>query len=141
MLVLLSTISSFLDNDISFGVFSLVVFLLGCIYYFLFPSILAKTAYQRFSNQNNGESVYVKVSVDTKNIVVENKELKSKDTYSLDSIKRIRKNKDILCIYTKDKVAILFANNGFTKGDKEQLYSLIETAKIKKCNWYFTKNN
>ena len=44
LLVLLSTISSFLDNDISFGVFSLVVFLLGCIYYFLFPSILAKTA-------------------------------------------------------------------------------------------------
>lgn len=134
LLVLLSTVSSFLDNDISFGIFSLVVFILGCIYYFLFPTILAKTAYKTFSRQSDGKDVHVRVSVTAKEITVENIELKNKDTYSLESVKKVRRNKEIFCLYTKEKVAILFANEGFAKGNKETLYSLIEDAKSKKSN-------
>ena len=133
-LVLFSAVSSFLDNDLSFGIFSLVIFVFGCIYYFFFPIFLAKKAYQTFTIQSGGKDVRIRVSVTSKEIVVENIELKRKDTYSLEIVKSVRKNKDVFCLYTKEKVAILFANKGFVKGDKEVLYSLIEDVKNNKCN-------
>lgn len=134
LLVLLSTVSSFLDNDIFFAVFGLTIFLLGCIYYFLFPIILAKTAYKAFIKQSNGEDIHVRVSVTADDIVVENIELKNKVTYSLESVKKVRSNKEVFCLYTNEKVAVLFTNDGFVKGDKEMLYSLIGEAKSKKSN-------
>ena len=66
ILVLLSTISSFLDKDISFGIFSLVVFLLGCIYYFFFPNILATMSYRRLLTKNNNQEMHIKVTVNEK---------------------------------------------------------------------------
>ena len=71
-----STISSFLENDISFGVFSLFIFVLGCLYYFLLPLLLAKTAYKRFLAQVGDKDIHVKVSVDSKNIIIEYKGIK-----------------------------------------------------------------
>lgn len=76
LLVLISTISSFLENDISFGVFSLFIFVLGCLYYFLLPLLLAKTAYKRFLAQVGDKDIHVKVSVDSKNIIIEYKGIK-----------------------------------------------------------------
>ena len=76
LLVLISTISSFLENDISFGVFSLFIFVLGCLYYFLLPLILSKTAYKRFLAQVGDKDIHVKVSVDSKNIIIEYKGIK-----------------------------------------------------------------
>lgn len=129
VLVLLSCISSFLEHDTSFGIFSLVIFLLGCVYYFLFPTILAKSAYKSFARQNYGADIHVRVSVNSKKIIVENIELKRKDIYPLESIKSIRRRKDIFCLYMKEKSAVLFSNDGFVQGDIKTLYSLIEKAK------------
>lgn len=129
LLVLISTISSFLENDISFGVFSLFIFVLGCLYYFLLPLLLAKTAYKRFLAQVGAKDIHVKVSVDSKNIIIEYKGIKKREVYSLDSVKKIRYVKDAFCLYTKDKVAILFVNDGFVEGDKELLHSFLGTVK------------
>ena len=117
LLVLISTISSFLENDISFGVFSLFIFVLGCLYYFLLPLLLAKTAYKRFLAQVGDKDIHVKVSVDSKNIIIEYKGIKKREVYYLDSVKKIRYVKDAFCLYTKDNVAILFVNDGFVDGD------------------------
>ena len=129
LLVLISTISSFLENDISFGVFSLFIFVLGCLYSFLLPLLLAKTAYKRFLAQVGDKDIHVKVSVDSKNIIIEYKGIKKREVYSLDSVKKIRYVKDAFCLYTKDKVAILFVNDGFVEGDKELLHSFLGNVK------------
>lgn len=129
LLVLISTISSFLENDISFGVFSLFIFVLGCLYYFLLPLLLAKIAYKRFLAQVGDKDIHVKVSVDSKNIIIEYKGIKKREVYSLDSVKKIRCVKDAFCLYTKDKVAILFVNDGFVEGDKELLHSFLGNVK------------
>lgn len=134
LLVLISTVSSFLENDISFGVFSLFIFMLGCLYYFLLPLLLAKTAYKKFLAQSGDKDVYVKVSIDSKDIIVEYKNFKKKEIYSLDSVKKIRCSKGAFCLYTKEKVAILLMDDGFVKGDKQLLYSFLESTKNKKCN-------
>lgn len=123
MLVLLSTISSFLDKDISFGIFSLVVFLLGCIYYFFFPNILASISYRRLLTKNNNQEMHIKVTVNEKEIFVENNLSKQKDKYLLEDIKKVRKKKDIICMLTKEKVGILLAKEGFKTGDIDVLFS------------------
>lgn len=132
MLVLLSTISSFLDKDISFGVFSLVVFLLGCIYYFFFPNILATISYRRLFTKNNNQEMHVKVTVNEKEIIVENNLSKQKDKYLLEDIKKVRKKKDIICMLTKEKVGILLAKEGFKTGDIDVLFSILANAKSSK---------
>lgn len=129
LLVLISTISSFLENDISFGIFSLFIFVLGCLYYFLLPLLLAKTAYKRFLAQVGDKDIHVKVSVDSKNIIIEYKGIKKREVYSLDRVKKIRCVKDAFCLYIKDKVAILFVNDGFVEGDKELLHSFLGNVK------------
>lgn len=123
MLVLLSTISSFLDKDISFGIFSLVVFLLGCIYYFFFPNILASISYRRLLTKNNNQEMHIKVTVNEKEIFVKNNLSKQKDKYLLEDIKKVRKKKDIICMLTKEKVGILLAKEGFKTGDIDVLFS------------------
>ena len=132
MLVLLSTISSFLDKDVSFGVFSLVVFLLGCIYYFFFPNILATISYRRLLTKNNNQEMYIKVTVNEKEIIVENNLSKQKDKYLLEDIKKVRKKKDIICMLTKEKVGILLAKEGFKTGDIDVLFSILANAKSSK---------
>lgn len=132
MLVLLSTISSFLDKDISFGVFSLVVFLLGCIYYFFFPNILATISYRRLLTKNNNQEMYIKVTVNEKEIIVENNLSKQKDKYLLEDIKKVRKKKDIICMLTKEKVGILLAKEGFKTGDIDVLFSILVNKKSSK---------
>ncbi len=132
MLVLLSTISSFLDKDISFGIFSLVVFLLGCIYYFFFPNILATISYRRLLTKNNNQEMHIKVTVNEKEIFVENNLSKQKDKYLLEDIKKVRKKKDIICMLTKEKVGILLAKEGFKTGDIDVLFSILANAKSSK---------
>lgn len=132
MLVLLSTISSFLDKDISFGVFSLVVFLLGCIYYFFFPNILATISYRRLLTKNNNQEMHIKVTVSEKEIIVENNLSKQKDKYLLEDIKKVRKKKDIICMLTKEKVGILLAKEGFKTGDIDVLFSILVNKKSSK---------
>ena len=132
MLVLLSTISSFLDKDISFGIFSLVVFLLGCIYYFFFPNILATMSYRRLLTKNNNQEMHIKVTVNEKEIFVENNLSKQKDKYLLEDIKKVRKKKDIICMLTKEKVGILLAKEGFKTGDIDVLFSILANAKSSK---------
>lgn len=132
ILVLLSTISSFLDKDISFGVFSLVVFLLGCIYYFFFPNILATISYRRLLTKNNNQEMHIKVTVNEKEIIVENNLSKQKDKYLLEDIKKVRKKKDIICMLTKEKVGILLAKEGFKTGDIDVLFSILANAKSSK---------
>ena len=132
MLVLLSTISSFLDKDISFGVFSLVVFLLGCIYYFFFPNILASISYRRLLTKNNNQEMHIKVTVNEKEIFVKNNLSKQKDKYLLEDIKKVRKKKDIICMLTKEKVGILLAKEGFKTGDIDVLFSILANAKSSK---------
>lgn len=132
MLVLLSIISSFLDKDISFGVFSLVVFLLGCIYYFFFPNILATISYRRLLTKNNNQEMHIKVTVNEKEIIVENNLSKQKDKYLLEDIKKVRKKKDIICMLTKEKVGILLAKEGFKTGDIDVLFSILANAKSSK---------
>lgn len=132
MLVLLSTISSFLDKDISFGIFSLVVFLLGCIYYFFFPNILATIFYRRLLTKNNNQEMHIKVTVNEKEIFVKNNLSKQKDKYLLEDIKKVRKKKDIICMLTKEKVGILLAKEGFKTGDIDVLFSILANAKSSK---------
>ena len=132
ILVLLSTISSFLDKDISFGVFSLVVFLLGCIYYFFFPNILATISYRRLLTKNNNQEMHIKVTVNEKEIIVENNLSKQKDKYLLEDIKKVRKKKDIICMLTKEKVGILLAKEGFKTGDIDVLFSILANKKSSK---------
>lgn len=132
MLVLLSIISSFLDKDISFGIFSLVVFLLGCIYYFFFPNILATISYRRLLTKNNNQEMHIKVTVNEKEIIVENNLSKQKDKYLLEDIKKVRKKKDIICMLTKEKVGILLAKEGFKTGDIDVLFSILANAKSSK---------
>ena len=132
MLVLLSTISSFLDKDISFGIFSLVVFLLGCIYYFFFPNILASISYRRLLTKNNNQEMHIKVTVNEKEIFVKNNLSKQKDKYLLEDIKKVRKKKDIICMLTKEKVGILLAKEGFKTGDIDVLFSILANAKSSK---------
>ena len=132
MLVLLSIISSFLDKDISFGIFSLVVFLLGCIYYFFFPNILASISYRRLLTKNNNQEMHIKVTVNEKEIFVENNLSKQKDKYLLEDIKKVRKKKDIICMLTKEKVGILLAKEGFKTGDIDVLFSILANAKSSK---------
>lgn len=132
ILVLLSTISSFLDKDVSFGVFSLVVFLLGCIYYFFFPNILATISYRRLLTKNNNQEMHIKVTVNEKEIIVENNLSKQKDKYLLEDIKKVRKKKDIICMLTKEKVGILLAKEGFKTGDIDVLFSILANAKSSK---------
>ena len=91
ILVLLSTVSSFLDKDISFGIFSLIVFLLGCVYYFFFPNILASISYRRLLTKNNNQEMHIKVTVNEKEIFVKNNLSKQKDKYLLEDIKKVRK--------------------------------------------------
>lgn len=143
-LVLLSTISSFAEKDISFGFFSLIVLLLGCIYYFMLPLFLAKLSYSKLLEQNKKKNIKLRVIVNEKEIVLENVTSKTTNKYALESIKKIRERKDIICLITKEKVGILLSKDGFKSGNKEDLYSIIRTAKTaknKKCNRYFTKNN
>lgn len=132
MLVLLSTISSFLDKDISFGIFSLVVFLLGCIYYFFFPNILASISYRRLLTKNNNQEMHIKVTVNEKEIFVKNNLSKQKDKYLLEDIKKVRKKKDIICMLTKEKVGILLAKEGFKTGDIDVLFSILANKKSSK---------
>lgn len=132
MLVLLSTISSFLDKDISFGIFSLVVFLLGCIYYFFFPNILATISYRRLLTKNNNQEMHIKVTVNEKEIFVKNNLSKQKDKYLLEDIKKVRKKKDIICMLTKEKVGILLAKEGFKTGDIDVLFSILVNKKSSK---------
>ena len=132
ILVLLSTISSFLDKDISFGIFSLVVFLLGCIYYFFFPNILATISYRRLLTKNNNQEMHIKVTVSEKEIIVENNLSKQKDKYLLEDIKKVRKKKDIICMLTKEKVGILLAKEGFKTGDIDVLFSILVNKKSSK---------
>ena len=130
ILVLLSTISSFLEKDISFGIFSLVVFLLGCIYYFFFPNFLATMSYRRLLTKNNNQEMHIKVTVNEKEIIVENNLSKQKDKYSIEDVKKIREKKDAICLLMKEKEGILLAKEGFKTGDKETLYTVLSRVKI-----------
>ena len=129
ILVLLSTISSFLDKDISFGVFSLVVFLLGCIYYFFFPNILATISYRRLLTKNNNREMHMKVTVNEKEIVVENNISKQKEKYSIEDIKKIKVKEDIICLLTKEKVGILLSKEVFITGNEDVLFSILNDVK------------
>ena len=127
ILVLLSTVSSFLDKDISFGIFSLIVFLLGCVYYFFFPNILASTAYRGFLMKN--QEMKLKIKVNEKEIVVENNISKQKEKYSIEDIKKIKVKEDIICLLTKEKVGILLSKEGFITGNEDVLFSILNDVK------------
>ena len=129
ILVLLSTVSSFLDKDISFGIFSLIVFLLGCVYYFFFPNILASTAYRGFLMKNNNQEMKLKIKVNEKEIVVENNISKQKEKYSIEDIKKIKVKEDIICLLTKEKVGILLSKEGFITGNEDVLFSILNDVK------------
>ena len=129
ILVLLSTVSSFLDKDISFGIFSLIVFLLGCVYYFFFPNILASTAYRGFLMKNNNQEIKLKITVNEKEIVVENNISKQKEKYSIEDIKKIKVKEDIICLLTKEKVGILLSKEGFITGNEDVLFSILNDVK------------
>ena len=129
ILVLLSTVSSFLDKDISFGLFSLIVFLLGCVYYFFFPNILASTAYRGFLMKNNNQEMKLKIKVNEKEIVVENNISKQKEKYSIEDIKKIKVKEDIICLLTKEKVGILLSKEGFITGNEDVLFSILNDVK------------
>lgn len=129
ILVLLSTVSSFLDKDISFGIFSLIVFLLGCVYYFFFPNILASTAYRGFLMKNNNQEMKLKITVNEKEIVVENNISKQKEKYSIEDIKKIKVKEDIICLLTKEKVGILLSKEGFITGNEDVLFSVLNDVK------------
>lgn len=129
ILVLLSTVSSFLDKDISFGIFSLIVFLLGCVYYFFFPNILASTAYRGFLMKNNNQEMKLKITVNEKEIVVENNISKQKEKYSIEDIKKIKVKEDIICLLTKEKVGILLSKEGFITGNEDVLFSILNDVK------------
>lgn len=129
ILVLLSTVSSFLDKDISFGIFSLIVFLLGCVYYFFFPNILASTAYPGFLMKNNNQEMKLKITVNEKEIVVENNISKQKEKYSIEDIKKIKVKEDIICLLTKEKVGILLSKEGFITGNEDVLFSILNDVK------------
>ena len=128
----LSTISSFLEKDISFGIFSLVVFLLGCIYYFFFPNILATMSYRRLLTKNNNQEMHIKVTVNEKEIIVENNLSKENDKYSIEDVKKIREKKDAICLLMKEKEGILLAKEGFKTGDIDVLFSILANAKSSK---------
>ena len=129
ILVLLSTVSSFLDKDISFGIFSLIVFLLGCVYYFFFPNILASTAYRGFLMKNNNQEMKLKITVNEKEIVVENNISKQKEKYSIEDIKKIKVKEDIICLLIKEKVGILLSKEGFITGNEDVLFSILNDVK------------
>lgn len=129
ILVLLSTVSSFLDKDISFGIFSLIVFLLGCVYYFFFPNILASTAYRGFLMKNNNQEMKLKITVNEKEIVVENNISKQKEKYSIEDIKKIKVKEYIICLLTKEKVGILLSKEGFITGNEDVLFSILNDVK------------
>ena len=129
ILVLLSTVSSFLDKDISFGIFSLIVFLLGCVYYFFFPNILASTAYRGFLMKNNNQEMKLKIKVNEKEIVVENNISKQKEKYSIEDIKKTKVKEDIICLLTKEKVGILLSKEGFITGNEDVLFSILNDVK------------
>lgn len=129
ILVLLSTVSSFLDKDISFGIFSLIVFLLGCVYYFFFPNILASTAYRGFLMKNNNQEMKLKITVNEKEIVVENNISKQKEKYSIEDIKKIKVKEDIICLLTKEKVGILLSKEVFITGNEDVLFSILNDVK------------
>ena len=129
ILVLLSTVSSFLDKDISFGIFSLIVFLLGCVYYFFFPNILASTAYRGFLMKINNQEMKLKITVNEKEIVVENNISKQKEKYSIEDIKKIKVKEDIICLLIKEKVGILLSKEGFITGNEDVLFSILNDVK------------
>lgn len=129
ILVLLSTVSSFLDKDISFGIFSLIAFLLGCVYYFFFPNILASTAYRGFLMKINNQEMKLKITVNEKEIVVENNISKQKEKYSIEDIKKIKVKEDIICLLIKEKVGILLSKEGFITGNEDVLFSILNDVK------------
>lgn len=122
ILVLISGFNSFMDKDYAFGFFSIGVFILGCIYYFLLPNFLAKTSYRRLLEQANGKEVKFRVTINNKDIIIEN--LSNKNTYPLDSVRKIINRKNILCLRTKEKVGILLSKAGFKQGSEEEVYSI-----------------
>lgn len=132
ILVLISGFSSFMDRDYTFGFFSIGVFILGCFYYFLLPNFLAKATYRRLLEQAQGKEVKLRVTIDDKDIIIENLSNKNKNTYAIDSVCKIVNRKNILCLRTKEKVGILLSKENFKQGSEEELYSIF--MKDKKSN-------
>lgn len=124
ILVLISGFNSFMDRDYTFFFFSIGVFILGCVYYFLLPNFLAKTTHRRLLEQANGKEVKLRVTINDKDIIIENLSNKNKNTYPLDSVRKIMNRKNILCLRTKEKVGILLSKEGFKQGSEEELYSI-----------------
>lgn len=132
ILVLISGFSSFMDRDYTFGFFSIGVFILGCFYYFLLPNFLAKATYRRLLEQAQGKEVKLRVTIDDKDIIIENLSNKNKNAYAIDSVCKIVNRKNILCLRTKEKVGILLSKENFKQGSEEELYSIF--MKDKKSN-------
>lgn len=129
VLVLLSTISSFTEKDFSFGLFSLIILILGCIYYFILPLFLAKLSYSKLLEQNKEKNIRLRVTITEKEIILENITSKITEKYKLENLKKVRERKDVICLITKEKVGILLSKDGFKSGSKEELYSIIHTTK------------
>lgn len=129
VLVLISSISSFLEKDISFGIFSFIVFLLGCVYYFVLPYIMAKMAYRSFCHRTKGKDCNMKITITKKEVMVENKTTKSKEVYPTNTINKMREKKDAICLFTNRKLGIFISKSGFIQGTREDLYLLIQEIK------------
>lgn len=132
ILVLFSTISSFLEGDYSFGIFSLIILLLGAIYYFCFPTLLARMAYKKIYSMNSSKNVIMKITIHKDKIEMQAEKSSVKETYLLSDVVKVKERKDVICLMLKNKVSVLLTQDGFTSGDKDVLYSLIMDQKSKK---------
>lgn len=131
LLVLVSTISSFLKQDFSFGIFSAIVFFLGCIYYFILPYILARMAYRSFLDQAKGKDCKMKITITEEEITVENKTTKSKEVYSTSIVNKIREKRDAICLLTDRNLGVFLSKSGFTHGNRDDLYFIFNKSRSK----------
>lgn len=132
ILVFFSTVSSFLEKDYSFGIFSFVILLLGVIYYFFLPIMLARTAYKKIYSMDSSKEVVMKITINKDKIEIQAKKSSVKETYLLSDVVKVKERKDVICLMLKNKVSVLLTQDGFISGNKDVLYSLIMDQKSKK---------
>ena len=126
LLTLISTITSFIEKDLEFAIFSLIVTVIGLFYYFIFPTILSKITYRNFMKDTNNTEMKMRVTITEKKITLENLTIKGKEETDTKDIKKVEEKKDVICLILKDKLALLLKKDSFTKGDIETLYKIIE---------------
>ena len=77
-----------------FNIFLAIAHIIGFVAdtaskFFFFPNILATMSYRRLLTKNNNQEMHIKVTVNEKEIIVENNLSKQKDKYSIEDVKKI----------------------------------------------------